>query len=601
MDLPVPQDEGPSTLDIVSAIGTWAAALLAVVALLGIIAPYLALKSAQSDREQALKRVDSESTDYVSETFKITDNLCLRRVRVPLLHGVPNELGGPKLKDVITTNAALLDRKLLPISSTGWVDFAHLASVYIDQVGRGDPLVIRQQRSWLPVQRFVILAVGFTRLFTETADSGESTLENHYRRSKTAANVFGTTGAIWWRQTLREDESRFDEVCFAPHAGPLQQSSIADPTPLDELFRLAIGCLPVRDESGRIYRVLDLKYESRGPSKGYAPVKEETLVVFFKKCPSLNARHLQWASAMGALEITSEDLYSLDIPEEVMADVDVKIEADKSVSQPAAVGVLRLHTSPHAFLMLDGSSIFDCFSQLTRIGDDLKARWIFSRRRADLTFRIVSYMESASFRLSFPEMGLALWSMAVLIMTDYNCYQNIYHKLEERKDNDNNTLEVTLESQKVSFDGKSYGIDLPSLFPRMFADLFPTHTASVHTAADQTTAEPPAVTLQVRLQDISDVLLWVSVRMVAVTNTINSKPLLEMVKKMDDVVHVSPSTSPALIYGPSLGKSEESEDEDEKDEDGDDDDDDVEDSPYENEGYNDEDDNGENEEHEDWE
>ncbi|KAK4231592.1 hypothetical protein QBC38DRAFT_495608 [Podospora fimiseda] len=225
--------------------------------------PYLALKSAQSDREQALRKVDSGSTGYVQELFKIADSLYLRRVRVPVLHVLPNELGGPKLKDSITADSVLPE------------------------------------------------------LCCQSRQRGYS--QRQYGRSKTAANVFGITGAIWWRQTLRTDESRFDEFCFAPHADTLQESALHDPTPLDELFWLAVGCLPVRGGDGKIERVLDLRFEVRGPSR-ITPSRRTALRAHhsgavFKQRPSPSARYLQWAIAMGAGAINHERIYYLDILE----------------------------------------------------------------------------------------------------------------------------------------------------------------------------------------------------------------------------------------------------------------------------------------------
>ncbi|KAM7214704.1 hypothetical protein V8F06_009869 [Rhypophila decipiens] len=623
MDSPNPEQELPSTIDIVSTIGTWAAVILALVALLGIIGPYLALRSAQSDRSQALKRVDSGSSGFL-KTFKITESLAVRTVRVPILHGVPNEEDSPKLKYVISGEAGTFpDEEILPISKTGWVNLANLASVYIDKVPRGDSLVIRQQNSWLPVNRFIILAMGLcgryghrvdrgerldtqtrARLFTETLDTGE---EEAYLNTQTAGKIFGTTGIIWWRQTLGQNEARSDEVCFAPHPEPLLGRHTIDPTPLDELFWLAIGCLPVRDESRKeVWVVYDLNYEIRRAHRTTTRRTESPIIqtLFFKSRDSLSPRHLQWAAPMGVKGITSEKVKYLDI-QEVPRDNTLRFA--RLDQETIAVGVLRLRPSPNAFLMLPGcnilspyllegsaksrfrkaASIIPKFDPDESISEplleldsyvDTVALQTFSRKRAELCYEIISRLENSQFRLGFPDVEIGHWAIAVLILINRDCYKKVLTRLEQYTHTETDaampTLDVTIRHEgQVELVGQRYDINLRGLFPGLLARRFPPpsggpelqtdtpedlgHPEAIQLGilpgADPALLLPPVpVALAVSLRDIADIFLWTAVRLIMASNTIDSNPLLSMVKNMDDVVLVSASTSPAPIYSPNF-------------------------------------------------
>ncbi|KAI6778883.1 uncharacterized protein J7T54_000539 [Emericellopsis cladophorae] len=73
-----------SAIDIASTAGTWVAAILAIIALVGIIGPWLALQAAHSDKSRALNAVRDQPQRYVTKGFSIGAHTTLfRRVRVP--------------------------------------------------------------------------------------------------------------------------------------------------------------------------------------------------------------------------------------------------------------------------------------------------------------------------------------------------------------------------------------------------------------------------------------------------------------------------------------------------------------------------------------
>lgn len=84
-------------MDIVSAVGTWAAVLFAIVALVGIIAPWTIIQATRSDRFRALIYVDAAKTSYVRQKLKFFSFRWLS-VKAPMLHLPPGSVGAPKLK-----------------------------------------------------------------------------------------------------------------------------------------------------------------------------------------------------------------------------------------------------------------------------------------------------------------------------------------------------------------------------------------------------------------------------------------------------------------------------------------------------------------------
>ena len=74
--------------DIAGMAGTWVAAIFAVVALIGIVGPFLVLQQTRSDRFQALASVDG--SDYVSSGFTLRRGYSFfRKGRVPVLDEPP--------------------------------------------------------------------------------------------------------------------------------------------------------------------------------------------------------------------------------------------------------------------------------------------------------------------------------------------------------------------------------------------------------------------------------------------------------------------------------------------------------------------------------
>ncbi|KAK3370589.1 hypothetical protein B0H63DRAFT_564710, partial [Podospora didyma] len=74
------------TTSLLGTIGTWVGVALALLALLGIVGPLLAIIASTTERQQALSQVHDKNQDYVTKGYGIsTTNRYLRKVKVPTL------------------------------------------------------------------------------------------------------------------------------------------------------------------------------------------------------------------------------------------------------------------------------------------------------------------------------------------------------------------------------------------------------------------------------------------------------------------------------------------------------------------------------------
>lgn len=77
-------DSEPASIDVISTIGTWLAVALALVALVGILGPWLAIRAAFSNENRALNAVHDKHHVYISDGIQVRRDLRLfRRAKIP--------------------------------------------------------------------------------------------------------------------------------------------------------------------------------------------------------------------------------------------------------------------------------------------------------------------------------------------------------------------------------------------------------------------------------------------------------------------------------------------------------------------------------------
>ncbi|SPO00320.1 uncharacterized protein DNG_03165 [Cephalotrichum gorgonifer] len=175
------------TVDLTANIGTWVAATVAMIALVGIVAPYLALQASLSDRNRAMNAVQDFSGKYVTRGYRLTHGLrVLRRIRVPNL--APSYITNEPEKTPLVPPAAvrglwtLRGRDYQPFN-TGWAKLAELIGAYevseresdgvVDlSIPRDGTLEIVNSRTALVVSKHWILLLGLLGRYGDRSDKG---------------------------------------------------------------------------------------------------------------------------------------------------------------------------------------------------------------------------------------------------------------------------------------------------------------------------------------------------------------------------------------------------------------------------------------------
>ncbi|KAK8085374.1 hypothetical protein PG997_006645 [Apiospora hydei] len=192
----------PSTTDTVSAVGTWLAAGLAVIALIGIVGPLLVWRARKSERNQAINALDqggAESFGYVGGGLWAGRQVhLLRQVSGPLLQNEP--FLGRKMNFNYEATSSPSPAKPSPPSpqslgplprfwpwrkkaepgcrpqpsgeSADWVQFGSLVEAYGFPMSKGDSLIIEDGRAWLPVHTSWLLLMGLIGRFGPWQDKG---------------------------------------------------------------------------------------------------------------------------------------------------------------------------------------------------------------------------------------------------------------------------------------------------------------------------------------------------------------------------------------------------------------------------------------------
>lgn len=155
--------------DLVSAIGTWVAVFLALLALLGVLGPLLVWRASKTSRNRALAALEAgtaESGGYVTRGIPIGWGVRLfRRVRAPLLIHRPAVAG-----QIFRFDST---QKLPDEDSASWVKLGSVLDAYGMGYRTGDCMIVEDERAVLPVARIWILVVGMLGRFGHRRDHGK--------------------------------------------------------------------------------------------------------------------------------------------------------------------------------------------------------------------------------------------------------------------------------------------------------------------------------------------------------------------------------------------------------------------------------------------
>ncbi|KAH7150440.1 hypothetical protein B0J13DRAFT_594737 [Dactylonectria estremocensis] len=174
-------------LERTSNIGTWVGAVVAIIALLGVVAPSLAIYVSLSDRNRAMNAVQDRPQKYVTRGFRLTRGLhVFRRIHVPNLSEgyITNELDNSPLvpQSALLGRWVLRPRDYLPWN-TGWAKLSEVIGAYRVRDGSsnapvglrvttGGTLEVVNSRTALVVNKHWILLLGLLGRYGKREDKG---------------------------------------------------------------------------------------------------------------------------------------------------------------------------------------------------------------------------------------------------------------------------------------------------------------------------------------------------------------------------------------------------------------------------------------------
>ena len=280
-----------AALDIASVIGTWVAAFVAIIALVGIIGPVLIWRASRTERHLAIAAIDDDNNTFKSRGIHAGPGIwLLQRMRTPILNIAP-----ASLEESISLS---LDTVKEPISTTNWVQFGILLQAYGVRYRTGDRIEIRNSKTHLPVHKFWILLFGLKGRYSKRRDlarlrSGMNSVRFsatweprrhfHSRRSSSIEVVssdsddnigvrtileplFGLTGNIKGHLLAGDENVTVLKFQLAPLKD--LRKLTPDDLPCKELFLLSVGC--IRLHSGGYCSLLESEVAADNESSEYS-------------------------------------------------------------------------------------------------------------------------------------------------------------------------------------------------------------------------------------------------------------------------------------------------------------------------------------------
>ena len=253
-----------AALDIAGVIGTWVAATVAILALVGIIGPILIWRASRTKRHLAIAAIDDDNNTFKSRGIHAGPGIwLLQRIRAPILDIAP-----ASFEQSISLS---LNAFKEPISTTTWVQFGILLQAYGVGYGTGDRIEIWNGNTHLPVHKFWILFLGLKGRYDTRSDLGRlrsgvrSVMFSHAveprRRIHSAGShesdensdgitvgtgdlfepLFGVTGNIKHFATAGDENVTVLKFQLAP-LNDLRKLA-PDVLPNKEIFLLSVGCI----------------------------------------------------------------------------------------------------------------------------------------------------------------------------------------------------------------------------------------------------------------------------------------------------------------------------------------------------------------------
>ncbi|KAL5610505.1 hypothetical protein FOBRF1_006622 [Fusarium oxysporum] len=233
-----------NTIDLLSVVGTWVAAAVALITLVALVPLYLLYRESQNKWYEALSRIDDKRHDYLSKGYNLLPGRrFFRSIHVPDLTEPPhlptvheNPALNKRDTDIFTSKGVW--------SSTGWVNFVNILRAYWIAPAQRGTLKVVDNEALMPVHRAWLLLIGLVDRYSRREDSGLFVNEQTDPEWTTFGDkaVYGLSGVLELLPSPR------NTVCFRLHSPDHMMKmsthfSDGDMDPRDLLF-LYLGYLP---------------------------------------------------------------------------------------------------------------------------------------------------------------------------------------------------------------------------------------------------------------------------------------------------------------------------------------------------------------------
>ncbi|MCJ1248500.1 hypothetical protein MMC30_005718 [Trapelia coarctata] len=257
-----------TSLEVAGVAGTWVAAGLAVVALIGIAGQIVAWRTSRTERYKAISAVGPVNYGFIGKGWWAGPNTRVYR-----------RIAAPDIKDEkLFANASQVwtyeryEHLSDSLRTSSWVQFGGLLKCYKFDLRYGNVLDIQGGRTWLPIHRSYLMAIGILGRVGRRPDRGkwdgrasrvsfysrdhERDRDHHRGRDRELGRrptvdsawgptYYGITAAIQFHESR---QGKTKEVLYTPQSKDDIGMITAEQISLREMFLMAVGCIPSGSE-----------------------------------------------------------------------------------------------------------------------------------------------------------------------------------------------------------------------------------------------------------------------------------------------------------------------------------------------------------------
>lgn len=204
-------------LDLAGVIGTWVAAFLAIVALVGVLPVFLLYRRSKTEKAKALALLDDPSGNYVINKFKLANLRYLKVGRLTNLASPPN---------METLEYEPQWRSQVQNESTGgWINFSYIINAAFpnrDSTATGDEknLHFEDGETFLLVHRAWILVLAVVHCYAYRQDYGlpkENASQDHIQNLPWNKTLAGLSGGLFQHTSDIYDREERGKLTFIMH------------------------------------------------------------------------------------------------------------------------------------------------------------------------------------------------------------------------------------------------------------------------------------------------------------------------------------------------------------------------------------------------